>query len=581
MTASLQGRSRQALVPLVLQLALVLHITQTSHAFLSRPPHHPNHHPRRQQQHAPASATTTSLALFKGVRDFIARRRQQKGKSPDTPPEEENMTKYERFRQVTPIPPVGERRRYPLGVGSSSLPGMEDLWGEAWPTTACGDAMERRDALNEGTGPPDAEALVRRFGQVNATIQTVFYKDAASWCPYCASVWTMLEEKQMPYTMKRINLLSYGEKPEWLYDISGTGLMPVLEVGGRMLRESVDICKFIDWWRGNDVSPAGQNTRRLWPNKGDDLYEEAEALLGLERDLFRDWFIYLFEGPEERGHKEFWAVLLQVEAALAKHKDGPWFLPGEEPSLVDIVFAPKVERMVASCLYWKGMTLRGHAELPALAKWLDALDRRPSYAAFKADFFTLVNSLEPLFGRAYSVGTPEVQEIQRKVDGFHYTSWRLPVSTEESTREYLPPDTQPSESYARQSAAVRIILNNKRLPRYMARAVRTPGPEYRSPLADPQNAIDEWVLPEVEAAYRYLVLALLRGKEVVAPLVAADKAAADRAYGGTAEEARAARGRMVACLNYLKFRVGVPRDMTLAEARQVRGALTWLVEALK
>jgi len=580
MTESLQNR-RAVRVPLVALLALVLHITQVSHAFLKQPPLSSHHRPRRRhEQHAPASASQTSLALFKGVRDIFSRR-QKRGENPEIPPDEENMTKYERFRQVIPLPPVGERRRYSLGVGSSRLPSIEDLWAEAWPTIACGDAMERRDALNEGSGPPDAEALVRRFGQESATIQTVFYKDAASWCPYCASVWMMLEEKQLPYTMKRINLLSYGEKPEWLYDVSGTGLMPVLEVGGRILRESVDICKFIDWWRGNDISPAGKNTKSLWPTKGNTLHTEAEALLGLERDLFRDWFIYVFEGPEERGREEFWATLLQVETALAKTSDNPWFLPGTDPSLVDIVFAPKVERMVASCLYWKGMTLRGHAELPALGKWLDALDRRPSYAAIKADFFSLVNGLEPLFGRAYGVETSEVKEIRRKIDGLHYTSWRLPVSAEENIREYLPPDTQPSESYARQRAAVRLILNNKRLPRYMARALGTPGPEHRSPLADPHNAVDEWVLPEVDAAYRYLVLALLRGKEVVAPLVAADKAAADTIYGGPIEEARAARGRIVACLNYLKFRVGVPRDMTLAEARQVRGTLTWLVEALK
>ncbi|EKU20099.1 glutathione S-transferase, partial [Nannochloropsis gaditana CCMP526] len=104
--------------------------------------------------------------------------------------------------------------------------------------------------------------------------------------------------------------------------------------------------------------------------------------------------------------------------ALAKYAESPWFLPGTEPSLVDIIFAPKVERVIASCLYWKGLTLRQHPDLPALSRWLDALDHRPSYAAFKADFFTLINSLEPLFGRAYSVNTPEVAELQQKLDGF-------------------------------------------------------------------------------------------------------------------------------------------------------------------
>lgn len=563
------------MVKRVLLLALILS-AHLAPAFSLRPPP-PLIFPASYGSRT-AALSQTSMALFKDLRDFVFRRRRPKNVSV-LPKDQESLTKYQRFRQVMPVPPPNERRRYALGGASSSLPSMEALWAEAWPTAACKDAMERQKALSDGDGPPQAGALTRKFGH-NETLRAIFYKDAASWCPYCASVWMTLEEKCMPYTLKRINLLSYGEKPEWIYDISGTGLLPLLEVNGRMIRESVEICKSIDKWQGFDegvmVKP-----RRLWPDEGDALHAEAEALLGLERDLFRDWFVYLFEKPESHGHDEFWTVLRQVESALAKYAESPWFLPGTEPSLVDIIFAPKVERVIASCLYWKGLTLRQHPDLPALSRWLDALDHRPSYAAFKADFFTLINSLEPLFGRAYSVNTPEVAELQQKLDGFHPTAWRLPVSEEEKVREYLPEATQPTELYARQSAAVRLIINHKRLPRYMLRALGVPGPEFRSPLADPFNQIDEWALPEVETAYRYLILALLRGRDYVDPLLAADKSAAESAYGSSEEERALARARMVACLEYLKYRIGVPRDMTLAEARQVRGTLTWLVEALK
>ena len=113
----------------------------------------------------------------------------------------------------------------------------------------------------------------------------------------------------------------------------------------------------------------------------------------------------------------------------------------------------------------------------------------------------------------------------------------------------------------------------------MLRALGRPGVEYRSPLADPYNELDEWAAPEVDAAYRYLLLALLRGHEAVEPLVREDKAKADAKYTG--KDVEKARARTVACLEYLRDRIGVPRDMSLPEARQLRGYLNWLIDVLK
>jgi glutathione S-transferase len=31
-------------------------------------------------------------------------------------------------------------------------------------------------------------------------------RDHAAWCPYCHKVWLQLEEKQIPYTMEKINM---------------------------------------------------------------------------------------------------------------------------------------------------------------------------------------------------------------------------------------------------------------------------------------------------------------------------------------------------------------------------------------
>lgn len=112
----------------------------------------------------------------------------------------------------------------------------------------------------------------------------------------------------------------------------------------------------------------------------------------------------------------------------------------------------------------------------------------------------------------------------------------------------------------------------------MLRALGRQGPQYRSDLADPYNVPDQFAAPEVDVAYRLLIMALLRGREAVEPLIKKEIALGDTLYG---EGAAKGRSRIVKCLNYLRERVGVPRDMTLPEARQLRGHLTWMVDLLK
>jgi len=52
---------------------------------------------------------------------------------------------------------------------------------------------------------------------------------------------------------------------------------------------------------------------------------------------------------------------------------------------VDLQYVSHVERMVASCLYWKGMQIRGEgaARWPHIEAWFDAFEQRPSYQATK------------------------------------------------------------------------------------------------------------------------------------------------------------------------------------------------------
>ena len=77
--------------------------------------------------------------------------------------------------------------------------------------------------------------------------------------------------------------------------------------------------------------------------------------------------------PQMQGFVE---CLQDVNAALKKTK-GPYFLDFvDHPTMIDFVFASHVERMLASCAYWKGMDLRSpkqYPQLKALQDWMSAL----------------------------------------------------------------------------------------------------------------------------------------------------------------------------------------------------------------
>jgi glutathione S-transferase len=77
-------------------------------------------------------------------------------------------------------------------------------------------------------GPTNAFSLRRTFGQPGEP-RVKFYRDHASWCPYCEKVWLQLEEKKIPYIVEKINMSCYGEKPRSFLAIAPGGSLPVME----------------------------------------------------------------------------------------------------------------------------------------------------------------------------------------------------------------------------------------------------------------------------------------------------------------------------------------------------------------
>ncbi|MEB3227024.1 MAG: glutathione S-transferase family protein [Synechocystis sp.] len=251
-------------------------------------------------------------------------------------------------------------------------------------------------------GPTNAQACLRLFGQPESAIRVTLYRDNHAWCPYCQKVWLWLEEKRIPYRVKKITMFCYGQKESWYKVIVPSGMLPALELDGQLYTESDDILMALDAAFG----PLGRTMQD----------STVLPLRRLERLLFRAWCNWLcyppvLPGADQRNRQQFIEVVNQVEAAIAA-TSGPYFL--EDFSVADVVFTPYIERMNASLFYYKGYSLR--EENPFLRAWFAAMETRSAYRGTQSDFHTHAHDLPPQMGGCWSNNTDQAKQNQRLVD---------------------------------------------------------------------------------------------------------------------------------------------------------------------
>ena len=68
-------------------------------------------------------------------------------------------------------------------------------------------------------------------------VNTLTDRDHAAWCPYCEKIWMQLEEKRIPYKIDKINMRCYGEKKASFTAKVPSGMLPVLEIDGKLMTE--------------------------------------------------------------------------------------------------------------------------------------------------------------------------------------------------------------------------------------------------------------------------------------------------------------------------------------------------------
>jgi len=443
----------------------------------------------------------------------------------------------------------------------------------------------------------------------------------------------LIEEKEIPINIELVAMRSYGDKPAEFLNMVPSGLLPALIVEQpdgrkRVITESQVIMELLDRWH-----PTSEGYKAMLPSEEDTVgWSKFDTLANLERELFSWWCTLVFrpEGPrlgggsgglmgmltgKGGGEKEmsgsmkgFLDCLSKVESALTS-TPGPWFFGEYDyPTMIDFIYVSHVERMLASAAYWKGLDLRSaeyKAQFPGLNAWLDAFEKRECYLAFKSDYYTHVMDIPPQYGPGFDGGFEDKRkEFSQCINGRDGKSWKLPLPHDDPVQPLYrgPPlplcalsaagiesdadgtyeSTNPEQmaKACRHMAGWKLSSNGDKVARFAARGgvdgAKNPRKSFGAPLADPYANPDQSVVPSVDAVLRIVCAALLEDGEDDdhgAVLQSMEQSLRDSVLSGQAKG-------VVGSLAYLRDRVGVPRDMPLAAARQFRAHLNWAIDVV-
>lgn len=455
----------------------------------------------------------------------------------------------------------------PRMVASLQLPSALEVQNQLRTTDAGRSLFDEVERRAKGRGTPHRASTLRLFDATeDYSPRVTFYRDAAAWCPYCQKTWMLLEEKRIPYRVELINMRSYGDKPaSFLRRVPG-GFLPALELDGQMYTESLDIMVLLD---RTFIEP---EHRRMLPEQD---IEKARELLKLERQLFGSWCGYLFRGGGGLfgggARQQFEKDLKTVDTALGA-SSSPFFLGGDQCSLVDLQYASHLERMCASVAYWKGTDIR--AAHPNIDAWFRALEALPTYEATRSDYYTHAMDIPPQYGK------PSLDD-RTFATICDPDSWRFPLAKEDNLQPNWNKPTPALE------AAFELARNIDAVADFASRPAGT-GKLGQWALGRPDRAklADPYAPPAQGQPKSDVKDALLLAASLLLNMADTDDPAPTEADGALADLTfqswdKTRRATAAACCAYLRDRVGVPRDMSYPAARYLRATLNWIIDRLQ
>ncbi|KAI3880837.1 hypothetical protein MKX03_014677 [Papaver bracteatum] len=194
-------------------------------------------------------------------------------------------------------------------------------------------------------------------------------------CPYAQRVWIARNCKGLQENIKLV-AIDLTNKPDWYKNVYPPNKVPALEHNNEVIGESLDLIKYLDTnFEGPALLPSDPSKR-----------EFTEELLSYTSD-FTSGVIDSIKGDTDVG-----APFDYLEAALSKYSDGPFILG--EFSLVDIAYAPHIERYQPLLLNLKKYSMDITIGRPNLASWIEELNKIAGYAQTKRDPAELVASLK-------------------------------------------------------------------------------------------------------------------------------------------------------------------------------------------
>ncbi len=182
-------------------------------------------------------------------------------------------------------------------------------------------------------------------------------------CPYVQRAVITLKHKNVPFTIKEIDLQN---PPEWFNAISPMGKVPVLVVDEKTaIFESAVINEYLDDItepRLNPPTPLQKATERAWIEYGSELMAYFYAVYtAQEKPAFETAVNELFEGLEK----------------LESQVKGPYFR-GAEFSLVDTSYAPLFLRLSFIPMLWNHIDWK---LMPKTRSWAETLFAHPAVKA--------------------------------------------------------------------------------------------------------------------------------------------------------------------------------------------------------
>jgi glutathione S-transferase len=198
-------------------------------------------------------------------------------------------------------------------------------------------------------------------------------------CPYVHRAAALLTEKQVPFTLRHIDLKA---KPDWFLKISPRGTVPVLVTDGAAIFESNVIVEYLDEISSPHMLPASPLPRaqqRMWIEASGDLVAGHYKIATAATVEARTAAIAAARSTLEK----FEAVIV-----------GPYF-NGEELGLVDFAAGPGLVRFE---ILGEELGQDFYAGFPKVAEWSRRISARPAFRSvmvpdFRERFRALIKTV--------------------------------------------------------------------------------------------------------------------------------------------------------------------------------------------